>query len=159
MRELHLSHGTIFNVPESCREAVCITTNGIVKKNGAAVMGAGIAKAAVKRYIGIDIKLGKMLTQYGNEVHYLGQWVSLDTCTHSVFSFPTKHHWKDPSDLELIKRSALQLKLACDAYKIEKCYLPRPGCQNGGLDWATVKTAIEPILDDRFIVITSNERA
>jgi len=37
---------------------------------------------------------------------------------------------------------------------MKKVYLPRPGCGYGYLDWEIVKKELEPILDDRFIVIT-----
>lgn len=32
--------------------------------------------------------------------------------------------------------------------------MPRPGCGNGGLKWEQVRPAIEPLLDDRFTVVT-----
>jgi len=31
--------------------------------------------------------------------------------------------------------------------------LPRPGCDNGGLDWEMVKSKINHILDERVIVV------
>jgi len=40
----------IFELPQNPSEAMCITTNGIVKKDGKAVMGAGIAKQANSFY-------------------------------------------------------------------------------------------------------------
>lgn len=40
----------IFTLPVSESEAVCITTNGIIKTNGRAVMGAGIARQANQKY-------------------------------------------------------------------------------------------------------------
>ena len=48
--------GSIFNSaswshqPNTPKIALGITTNGIVKSNGLAVMGAGVAKAFVRRY-------------------------------------------------------------------------------------------------------------
>lgn len=50
--------GDIFALPKHHMEAVCITTNGIVKKNGCAVMGAGIAKEANMRFSGLARNLG-----------------------------------------------------------------------------------------------------
>ena len=49
---------------------LCITTNGIVKKDGRLVMGAGIAKEARDRCVDInlDLYLGSLVTEHGNHV-------------------------------------------------------------------------------------------
>lgn len=71
-----------------------------------------------------------------------------------VLTCPTKHDWRDRSDLTLIRRSCEQLVAICDKFGVRTCYLPRPGCANGGLDWETqVRPVVEPILDDRFVVV------
>ena len=62
----------IFELPQQpCRfavtEAMCVTTNGIVKADGHAVMGAGIAKQA-NDYFHLSEKLGGYLKQYGISV-------------------------------------------------------------------------------------------
>lgn len=146
--------GDIFNLPKHHMEAICITTNGIVKKNGCAVMGAGIAKEANMRFNGLAQNLGDCLTQYGNQAYSMGlykdnvtgEWIRLIT-------FPTKHHWRDKSNLELIEASAKQLIDICDRRGITTCYLTRPGCANGGLDWESqVRPMLEAILDDCFII-------
>ncbi len=146
--------GDIFDLPKSRNEAVCITTNGIVKKNGCAVMGAGIAKQANMSFNGLALNLGGLLSQYGNRVYDMGfyedsitgKWVR-------IITFPTKHHWKNNSDLKLIKASAEQLIDICDGRGITTCYLTRPGCALGGLDWeGQVKPLLESILDDRFVI-------
>lgn len=146
--------GDIFDLPKKRDEAVCITTNGIVKTNGCAVMGAGIAKQANMSFHGLAKDLGGLLTQYGNRVYDMG--FRKDSITGNwirIITFPTKHNWRDKSDLSLIRTSAEQIIDICDGRGIHTCYLTRPGCANGGLDWETqVRPLIEPILDDRFVI-------
>ena len=122
-------------------------------------MGAGIALEA-NRYFNLASKLGKYIKQYGNRAFHLGvyQRYSLNNLdipvSFVVFSFPTKHHYKDNSDITLICRSAEQLMEMCTKFGISKCYLTPPGCGCGKLDWEnTVKPWLSQILDDRFIVI------
>lgn len=146
----------IFNLPIGPSEAVCVTTNGIIKQNGRAVMGRGIAKTADDRF-DLSRQLAHYLLKYGNRLFYMG--VKRDAVTGhemSIITFPTKHHWRDKSDIELIRTSAKQLVSTCDKFGITKCYLPCPGCANGGLDWEIqVEPVLEPILDDRFIIADS----
>lgn len=133
--------------------ALCITTNGIVKKDGELVMGAGIAKDCARRYKQIPALLGQYVKQYGNRVFNLG----MDNSTGiRLVSFPTKHNWRDKSDIELIKTSAIQLKELADTNNWSLVLLPRPGCSNGQLKWEDVRNALEPILDNRFYVISNN---
>jgi hypothetical protein len=47
-------------------DAICITTNGFVKRSGAAVMGAGVAKQAKKRWPYIDYQVGENIDLFGN---------------------------------------------------------------------------------------------
>lgn len=46
-------------------EAICVTTNGIVKKDGSAVMGKGIALSA-NRLFNLSPLLGVYLRKFGN---------------------------------------------------------------------------------------------
>lgn len=123
---------------------VCITTNGIIKKDGELVMGAGIALQAKNRFPELPRKLAELVGKYGNRVFYLS--------TVRVFSFPTKDHWRDKSELGLIEQSSKQLVEICDRTGINQVYLPKPGCANGGLSWDDVNQLISQILDDRFTV-------
>ena len=141
----------IFYLPKTS-EAVGITTNGITDKNGNAVMGRGIALQA-KNLFHCEAKLGQYLKTYGNRCFNLGQYKRGNEIF-TLFSFPTKHHWKEDSDITLICKSAEQIMQMCDKFGITKCYLPPVGCGNGNLNW---KTTVEPwlsmILDDRFIIV------
>lgn len=145
----------IFNLPQN-GEAMCVTTNGIVKADGHAVMGAGIAKQA-NQYFHLSERLGKYLTQYGNRAFNLGKYnrnTLNNPAQFTVFSLPTKHHWKDDSDITLICKSCEQLVELCNKFGITKCYLTPPGCGCGNLNYqTTVRPWISMILDDRFIVV------
>ena len=143
----------MFAIASGADDAVCVTTNGKIKKDGKAVMGKGIAKTA-DEYFSISGKLAKYLELYGNRVFDMGLYRFSGCEPYHVITFPTKHDWRDDSDIELIKTSAEQLKALCDKRGIKTCYLPPVGCSNGHLDYERqVKPVIEKILDDRFIVI------
>lgn len=124
-----------------------ITTNGALRKDGAAVMGRGVALQAMKRYPGLEYSLGRRIQLRGNHVSAIGR----------LISFPVKHHWREMADLKLIRRSAEELAVYVTGqrhlgYPIEQVAMPRPGCGNGRLDWKDVKPLIKDVLDDRFVV-------
>jgi hypothetical protein len=134
-------------------DAVCITTNGIVKKDGTAVMGAGVAKQAKERFAKIDLLLGKLIQLYGNRVHLLTEKTQSNP---ALVSFPTKNNFKDDSPIELIEQSSHQLVTLTNEKRWETVVLSRPGCGNGNLAWNYVRQTIEPIFDDRFFIVTWN---
>jgi hypothetical protein len=130
--------------------AVAVTTNGVLTKDGRSVMGKGTALQARNRYPGIDQRFGDMITRHGNHCIAL----RMEDTWHLV-SFPTKHHWREKSDLDLIERSAVELVILADGInQWKEIYLPRPGTANGGLSWLEVVTsgALDH-LDERFIVV------
>jgi len=53
----------------------------------------------------------------------------------------------------LIERSASELFNKVVLMKIDRIYVPRPGCGFGVLNWEEVKPVLEKIWDDRFIVV------
>lgn len=131
-------------------DAICITTNGWLRKDGQAVMGRGCAAEAKQRYPHLPGVLGNMIREFGNHVNYLDF-----TDDHKpIFAFPVKHRWWEKADLELIRQSAHELVKITDAMNLMHVLLPRPGCGNGQLNWPDVREVIAPILDDRIIVIT-----
>lgn len=137
-------------IPPSA-DAVCVTTNGMTKNNGDAVMGAGIARSFAEKYPSLPKTLGEKLRTEGNHVHDIATITNAYREQHIV-SFPTKHHWKNDSDIALIKQSAEELKALADKNNWTCIYLPRPGFGCGRLSWLYVKPVIANILDDRFIV-------
>ena len=128
-------------------DAFCITTNGMVKRNGEVVMGAGIAKQAKERFKDLPRVLGAFIRLRGNEPHLIDmqEWFKQDVPL--LISFPVKHHWKDKADLELIEISANLLKDMIDRQDFEKVALPAPGVGNGKRSW---EHEVKPILEKVF---------
>jgi hypothetical protein len=133
-------------------DAFVVTTNGIVKRNGAAVMGAGVALYARETFPGIDMRLGQLLKQHGNRVFNMGTYESPVGKPQRVVTFPTKKDWKDPSDPNLILKSCAELIEMTDEFGWSRVILPPVGTGNGGLNTEYVREMLEPILDNRFVV-------
>ena len=113
---------------------VCLTTNGMVKRNGECVMGRGCAFEATQRIPGIAKFLGDKIKAGGNVPHWLNS---------GLISFPVKHHWREEADLELIRKSANWLEGAANNLRQKVFVLPRPGCGNGRLRWESVQPVIQ----------------
>lgn len=157
-------------------DAICITTNGFVKKNGACVMGRGCALEATHKFPGIEFRLGAMIKAHGNVVQVC------DAGPPAIVAFPTKPTslritnveeqivraqqrgmlagqnapgWMCKADALLIERSCQQLVALADVANWWRIVLPRPGCGAGELTWeGHVQTILESWLDDRFIVMS-----
>jgi O-acetyl-ADP-ribose deacetylase (regulator of RNase III) len=59
-----------------------------------------------------------------------------------IINFPTKKHWRQPSQIEWIEIGLKDLKQVIEAKKIRSIALPPLGAGNGGLDWSDVKEHI-----------------
>lgn len=126
-----------------------ITTNGVIKNNGEAVMGKGLAKEAKKLFPDLPSELAEHLKRFGNTMAVFPNY--------NLICIPTKNDWKNTGDLELIEYSCEQLKELFEVnltYLPNEFYIPRLGCGNGGLNWEDVKPIMEKYLNDRFIVVS-----
>lgn len=158
---MRLITGDIFSVPVMRdHEVICVLTNGTLKEGNILVMGAGQAKAAANLFPILSSRFGSMVKEYGNHVNVTHYKMSLHAedptyrATRAIVSFPTKNHWRDPSDLGLIEQSLKELVEYINTHRYKTCVIPRPGCGLGGLDWDNqVKILCEMYLDDRFSVI------
>lgn len=146
--------GSLFYLPENEHEAAVVTTNGNIRKNGNAVCGKGQALEAKKLFPDLEEKLGLYLRKYGNRAFYMGTYL-LRSHPMSLITFPTKHRYQNGSDLDLIIKSAHQLKKIAGKFSLSKIYLPPVGCGLGALDYnKQVRPVIQSILDDdRFVVV------
>ena len=132
-------------------DAICCTTNTVVKANGELVMGAGIAKDFANEYQWLPKNWGARISKQRMPLVL----VTLMKVRPHLVSLPTKTDWKQPSSLDLIWESITELLLLVEQLGWKKVLLPRPGCKNGGLSW---KDQVKPILlqlDDRFVVINN----
>jgi len=128
--------------------AICFTSNGVLKNDNALVMGAGVARAFRNMFPTLDKTMGYLVRENGNICQMVAYQVTLPV----IVAFPTKHHWRNPSDLELIKKSAVELMDLVEKHNWKKVYITRAGCGMGQLSWVTVKPILEKIFDDRIIV-------
>jgi len=148
--------GNLWHTPA---DWLCITTNGLIRSDGKAVMGKGCAEQAISRVPEVQRTLGSLLLKHGNHVYFLGHYG-----TKRVYSFPTKHDWHLPSPPELIEQSARELKTLWTAWKdvtgtAPKVLIPRPGCGAGALQWGTVEPLLAPLLPEpEFAIIAFNAR-
>ncbi len=134
-------------------DAICCTTNNVVKSNGELVMGAGVAKVFAQKYSWLSLNWGTRVKQQ----QYTGVMVTSMITKPNLVYFSTKYHWKDPSDLNLIEYNIKTLMIIINVFNWT-ILLPRPGCLNGGLDWSLVKPRLDLIINgDKRLTIISNE--
>lgn len=161
-----LLNGDIFNYIGKV-DAICITTNGTIKKNGELVMGAGVAKSFYDKY-NKDFQIARVLAQKLYNAPLPNMMITIDKkdnicykCldaaynngTH-VVSFPTKSHFHDKGDLDLIIQSAKRIVWIANTYNLNSIIIPSPGTGCGQLSKETVYNELNKILDDRFYIIT-----
>ena len=105
------------------------------------VMGAGVAKEYKRRYPeafakyriacgGRGFKIGQLLLQRLNDGR-------LGLC------FPTKQHWKNPSQLEWIEIGLIKLVEVYKRCGITSLAITPLGCSNGQLDY---ETQVRPLM-------------
>lgn len=121
-----------------------ITTNATITVEGKLVMGAGIAKQARDRFPGLDAALGKAVIARGTRY---GLLVSPDWPKAKLGAFQTKLHWKDPSQLSLIREAVARLTLWCKAHPTATVHLNFPGIGYGNLPRTHVLKLLEPLPD------------
>ena len=138
MKELNRN---MWNIPA---EAYVVPTNGIVKRDGTAVMGKGVALQAALKYPELAQDLGQKLRDYGNQVFaflYGDVW---------IITLPTKEHWRDSSSERLVRTSLRQLVEIVPSLQIESVVLPLIATGCGGLNKEHIKELLNDVLDDTY---------
>lgn len=145
-----------------------IPTNGYITKKGLGVMGRGVALQAKQRYPDTPFNLGKHLQHAGNTVGWIQLYPirllaipvkpirllitnpdEMEQVVESVRSMyqvgsevPGFHCKADP---KIIRRSLNDLLMFMIKNSLERVFIPRLGCGNGGLDY---KKDFLPILQE-----------
>lgn len=156
--------GNLFDLDKF--DAICVATNGIVKSSGLAVMGAGVAKICAQTWPQTQVALGECLSLSNQNIpfqigiidkktnEYIKNIIEeTDTNVCRVFSFPTKNHYSDQSDINLIKSSCKFIIDFANLLNLNNIGIHKVGCGLGGLDFNLVKPILSDYLDDRFILI------
>lgn len=119
--------------------------------NCVGVMGAGVALL-------FKTKFPKMYDEYVRECNQGKVKIGLphvwkdnemfNSSGVTIINFPTKNHWKNPSEYEFVEKGLVWLR----NYLINKGHvtitLPALGCGHGGLDWAIVRKMISEKLEN-----------
>ncbi len=137
------------NILDSNAEALVNTVNTV------GVMGKGIALQFRKAYPN-NYKIYKK--SCGNNELEIGKLlVTKDSNISSgekiIINFPTKKHWRSPSEYLYIEQGLDSLIQIIKEYNISSIAIPPLGSGNGGLDWRKVKTLIEQKLSEVNITI------
>ncbi|MEQ1592976.1 MAG: macro domain-containing protein [Thiobacillaceae bacterium] len=136
------------NLLESKAEALVNTVNTV------GVMGKGIALMFKERFTenfrlyaaackAKQVQTGKMFV---TEAHELDgpRW---------IVNFPTKQHWKAPSQMAWVVSGLQDLRHFLVEQKVKSIAIPPLGAGNGGLEWGAVREQIEIVLGDMDVEI------
>lgn len=116
--------------------------------NCVGVMGAGVALQFKNKYPEMykeylkacndnSIKIGKPHVWSNNTFFNDG-----DNDNSIIINFPTKMHWKNPSEYEYIEKGLEWLSKFLLNHESKTITVPALGCGHGGLDWNIVKKMI-----------------
>ena len=127
------------NILDSSAEALINTVNTV------GIMGKGIA-LQFKNAFKSNYKAYKEACE-NNEVEVGKLFVFKDINIMSgeklIINFPTKTHWRKPSEYDYISQGLDDLIKVIEHYKIKSIAIPPLGSGNGGLNWVVVKELIK----------------
>ncbi len=149
--------------------SIIVPTNIGWKANGTAVMGAGVAAEASRRYSWLTTQYGTICRNYGAATPVFFHTLEGDSAYTSeafgslpqkgLFTFPTKGlvaespnlSWQQPSSLALIERSLNQLVTRFPS--VWRIAMPLVGTGHGGLPEKDVLALLETYLGNSNIVV------
>jgi O-acetyl-ADP-ribose deacetylase (regulator of RNase III) len=131
------------NLLEAKAEALVNTVNTV------GVMGKGIAlmfkeafpenfRLYKKACLTKDVKIGHVFATERRDFLSGPKW---------IINFPTKEHWRSPSQLGWIRAGLVDLRRFIEEHSIRSIALPPLGSGNGGLDWQEVRPLIVEALE------------
>ena len=137
---IRYSNSTVFNIDA---DALVNTINTV------GVMGAGIALEFALRYPEMfedyKDKCDKKMLSIGKVDYYQDNIL--------IVNFPTKWHFKYPSQIKWIEDGLKDFVNTYKDYDFKTIAFPKLGCANGGLSWSDVKPLMEKYLSDLDIEV------
>lgn len=132
------------NLLESDAQALVNTVNTV------GVMGKGIA-LQFREAFPENYRIYRSICRK-NELHVGQMLITADTSptgsSKVIINFPTKTHWRLPSEYSYIEQGLQSLRTEIINRGISSVAIPPLGSHNGGLDWLKVKQMIEQTLSD-----------
>ncbi len=120
-----------------------VTCNSYVTRDGAVVMGRGIARVARDTFAGVD-------KDFGAKIEHLGDYGVLlhpEYPANKLALFQVKRHFANNAKLSLIKRATNELCNIVRTLGLDVVALNYPGIGNGGLSFNSVRPIIEALPD------------
>lgn len=138
---IHYIKGNLF---DSDAQALVNTVNTV------GVMGKGIAlqfrEAFPENYRAYHNACLKKMLNIGQLL--VTEETTLTTGHKIIINFPTKTHWRLPSEYSYIEQGLKVLRDEIKQRNIKSVAIPPLGSHNGGLDWSRVKPIVESALSD-----------
>ena len=119
------------------------TGNSFIKRNGALVMGRGIAREVRDKWPGIDVEIGRELMKHIHTDNFYGLVLG-----EKIGVFQVKHHFSDPAELILIAASAELLRIEAEDHPHARYALNFPGIGNGHLKYDNVLPLLKHLPDN-----------
>jgi O-acetyl-ADP-ribose deacetylase (regulator of RNase III) len=129
---------TVGNILQSMSDAVAIPVNTV------GVPGAGLALEAASAYPSWRDNYKMACQQRALQVGEVKLVCEVEPGKYLI-SFPTKQHWKNPSQLKWIDAGLAHLArnhMTLARMGIRSVALPMLGCGRGGLEWSAVRALI-----------------
>lgn len=151
-----LKQGDVFEARYKVN-VMCATTCAVRDKDGHLVMGKGNAGRFKLYWSYLPRVFGEMMpsTAYGLMIYHPQRSYSPNVM--SMGAFQTKYHWRDKSDLDLIRLSTQYLFQWLLQHPDATVALPYPGINNGKLTRAEVYPVIK-LLPDNVTVYDLGDR-
>ncbi|MDJ0475610.1 macro domain-containing protein [Pantoea eucalypti] len=118
--------------------------------NCVGVMGAGVAFAFKNKYPAMFQEYASLCKRGRISPGEPVVWRQKDSNLKDleIINFPTKNHWRNPSEYEYIQKGLIWLSEYLNSKAGKIVTLPALGCGHGGLDWTIVKKMIQDFLSE-----------
>jgi hypothetical protein len=149
---LILERGDMWSVFDTT-DIFMITTNPVRRKDGAVVMGRGIALEAKERFPRLPFAFGEVLDGPAvDEAHFSVGFIDhFGEQGTPVWYFMVKNHWRNPASLSIIEDSVDAIRYIYHNFEGRRVDLNFPGIGNGHLDRESVLRIIQQLPDNFYI--------